>query len=379
MKIAIITHHAVCNFGAQLQVLSTYSYLHKLGHDVIILDYRCLKIQARYLATVNPEFLNQHEEFCRKFIPLSVRCHSSEELIECCQKLDPDLIITGSDAVFRLLPSGEPEGHFPNPFWLTWVKKSNGLSCAKASLAASAHGANYYRLPVNTLKGIRAALVEMNFVSVRDRWSQLMVSSVTIGKIRPARCPDPLFMLNDCFTIPDEYMNEPANNKKQYLLLMPNKGFLTNDWVLDFKSIAHSHGLKVFSLPWPTFETNLCVDYRIHLPISPLGWYAWIQNAAGYIGSLFHPLVAAISNEVPFVSLDMYYDPIISIRSKVLDMCATAGAQSLVIGGPRVPRLSPARAFELLHSPQQRNANRYASCAREQFTEIIAKLFAEIY
>ena len=40
MKIAILTHHWVMNFGANLQALATYNFLKLLGHEVIFLNYR---------------------------------------------------------------------------------------------------------------------------------------------------------------------------------------------------------------------------------------------------------------------------------------------------------------------------------------------------
>ena len=38
MKIGILTFYRVANFGANLQALSTYSYLCKHGHEVVFLE-----------------------------------------------------------------------------------------------------------------------------------------------------------------------------------------------------------------------------------------------------------------------------------------------------------------------------------------------------
>jgi len=40
MKIGLITHHWVPNFGANLQALASYLYLKSLGHEVIVIDYK---------------------------------------------------------------------------------------------------------------------------------------------------------------------------------------------------------------------------------------------------------------------------------------------------------------------------------------------------
>ena len=39
MKIGILAYHSACNFGATLQLLSTYSYLKNNGHDPLVINW----------------------------------------------------------------------------------------------------------------------------------------------------------------------------------------------------------------------------------------------------------------------------------------------------------------------------------------------------
>ena len=39
MKVAIITRHAICNYGSFLQTYALQKEIDKLGHEAVIIDY----------------------------------------------------------------------------------------------------------------------------------------------------------------------------------------------------------------------------------------------------------------------------------------------------------------------------------------------------
>ncbi len=53
MKIGIMTHHWVPNFGANLQALSNFKYFESLGHDVSLINYRGSDLIEHYTSLVS--------------------------------------------------------------------------------------------------------------------------------------------------------------------------------------------------------------------------------------------------------------------------------------------------------------------------------------
>ena len=48
MKIGLLAYHAVCNFGAMLQLLSTYMFLKNHGHEPVIINWVAKDLEDYY-------------------------------------------------------------------------------------------------------------------------------------------------------------------------------------------------------------------------------------------------------------------------------------------------------------------------------------------
>jgi hypothetical protein len=377
MRVGILTYHWVYNFGANLQALSTYSFLDKLGHEVWILNYRPKQLESLYRQRVEAAQAEEHERFCQLYLRQSPVCRSEEDLAGFCREIGPDAILVGSDAVFRLSKELDREDtRFPNPFWLRWVNSSLQSKPLTGALAASAMGANYYSYPISVRQGISDAIRSMAYVSVRDRWTQLMLLAITWGRCRPTLCPDPVVILDEVFQVPSEYAVAPAAVHKSYVLLSVYDGMLSENWVREFTRIAHEHELQVFSVPFPERECDLPVDRIIPLSLSPLGWYAWVQHAAGFVGVRMHPVLCSMVNNVPFLSFDTYQRGHLCISSKTYDLCTRAGTRPLCLSSQQRRDLSPSRAFEILRAGEQDSAKGYVAGARRDFSKTISELLA---
>lgn len=390
MRIGLLTHHWVQNFGANLQALSTFTFLTKMGNDVVVLNYRRKSLEDKYLQRIPAKQTETHNQFCDTYLKQSPLLRSERELTEFCGDTKFDAIIVGSDAVLRLNKKKETdEGKFPNPFWLMWVHSNLSSKPRTGCLAVSAMGTNYYSFPAKMRRDISNALRQIDYISVRDRWTRWMLFGVTLGQYWPRICPDPISVLNEVFELPDSYTLKPASFHKKYILLSVVPGRFSNDWVHKFVTIAHDHNLQVFSLPLPEGEVRLPVDRIIPLPLSPLAWYAWIQHAAGFVGSRFHPVVCSVFNDVPFVSIDTNskryfrskgYLHFIKIRmaSKQYDLCTNIQARSCCIYAPRAHKLCPHKVFEILqdwNSARVRtHVRRYVVKAKRDFAETIDSL-----
>lgn len=381
MRIALLTHHWVPNFGANLQALSTYALLSKLGNDVVVLNYRPKSLEDYYLPIVPTEQMAAHDQHSDTYLSQSPVFRREEEIAEFCNDCGFDIIVVGSDAVFHLAKKARTEHlQFPNPFWMTWASSRLKPRPRICCLAGSAMGTNYYAFPGKVRRGIRRALQQMDYISVRDRWTRWMFAGLSWGECWPRICPDPVSVLNEVFEVPKSYTREPAMFHRKYILLTVQPRKFSEEWAREFVSIAHDRGLQVFGLPRPEGEPEVPLDRTLPLPLSPLAWYAWIQHAAGLVGSWFHPAACSIFNDVPFVNIDTYsrryYRIHIRIVSKAHDICRNIGGRSRCIMSTDVHKFSPQKAFDLLQSWKSERVKRYALQASRNFAETVDEILA---
>ncbi|MGK7933251.1 MAG: polysaccharide pyruvyl transferase family protein [Microcystaceae cyanobacterium] len=393
MKIGIITYHFLCNFGANLQVLATVKYLEKLGHQVCVLNYRPPELVEKYKETVPSLQSDAHQQYCETYLPESSICGNQEAIVRVAAEEKFDVVIAGSDAVLRLWTKNLREDtKFPNPFWLTWTEEV-GVK-RKGVLAASSMGTNYLSFSSDVKSGIREALSRMNHVTVRDRWTKTLLSLISRNRYPLKICPDPVVMMNEVMSIPEEYAKEAIAEKNKYVLLSVYKNTVSEQWITDFVEAAHIKGYKVYSLPLPEYEVQGVVDKVIGFPLSPLEWYAWIQNAAAYVGVRFHPIVCALVNQVPFVALDQYelesnWNPqrrkdkilskllgsLIRFSSKTYDVCSTAKRTQYCLNPQQYSQLSPAQILDLATETIDLPTNQsFIANAQNTFVETINKI-----
>jgi hypothetical protein len=201
-------------------------------------------------------------------------------------------------------------------------------------------------------------------------------------------------MLNEVISIPEKYARKAIEQKKQYILLSVYKDTVSKQWIKDFVESAHSKGFKVYSLPLPEYEVNGEVDQIIGFPLSPLAWYAWIQNAAAYVGVRFHPIVCALANQVPFVALDQYESnwgtkrrrdkiltkplrPIIRFSSKTYDVCWNAKRTKYCLNTGQYSQLSPDSIVNLATEQINLKVNKlFISKSQQIFSQTINKILS---
>ncbi len=129
MKTAVITRHAINNYGSLLQTLATQTVIEELGHSCKIIDYvrqdetyqirektslmskpnwnNSFIKRAIYLAMRQPESIisgKKFEKMQRQYLHLTKRYSTKEELIK--EKPDADCYITGSDQVWGPVGNG---------------------------------------------------------------------------------------------------------------------------------------------------------------------------------------------------------------------------------------------------------------------------------
>ena len=104
MRIGILTYHCVPNFGAQLQAMSTVGYLKRMGHTPILLHWYPKDLEALYTRRVPKIQRKCQMQFAETHFPLSSLCRNEKQLIKEIERQQLDMIITGSDALFKYKP-----------------------------------------------------------------------------------------------------------------------------------------------------------------------------------------------------------------------------------------------------------------------------------
>lgn len=203
MKIGILTFHRAENVGAALQVWALQQFLVKLGHNVLVIDYRCEEIEMTYdilyprllwkkknffsalrlyierirtykTRTIKKELFSNFRE---KNLYLSKPVTRLKDIPEC------DLYITGSDQVWNLnLIKGYNKFYF-----LDFPAKH------RISYAASLERNSYERF-WKARRSISSILQKYDGISVRESWISDKISTI-VPSMKVEVCVDPVFLI----------------------------------------------------------------------------------------------------------------------------------------------------------------------------------------
>lgn len=103
-KIGLLTYHDACNFGANLQALSTIGYFRSKGISIEVINWSPNDLQDYYSRMVIPSQRKEHSEFVNAFLPISSVCGTSEDVADLIINNGYTDVIVGSDAVFSYKP-----------------------------------------------------------------------------------------------------------------------------------------------------------------------------------------------------------------------------------------------------------------------------------
>ena len=98
-KVGLLTYHDACNFGANLQALSTIGYFRNKGISIEVINWSPNDLQDYYSRMVIPSQRKEHSEFVNAFLPISSVCRTSEDVADLIIDNGYTDVIVGSDAV----------------------------------------------------------------------------------------------------------------------------------------------------------------------------------------------------------------------------------------------------------------------------------------
>lgn len=325
MKIGIIAYNSVNNFGASLQLLSTYMFLKNKGHNPVVINWQPADLADSYTKNVNKEQQDVCLWFRKHYWTETERCTSSEDVANVIMNTGIEAVIIGSDAVAQHHPFFErivfpsrkiislrhptSDRMFPNVFWGTF-NDYLPQPVKVAVISASSQDSDYKYIWGKTKRAMSQRILAYSYISVRDQWTSDMISYLTDKQVIPTVTPDPVFAFNynaNKLVLSKEQIRERFNLPDNYYLLsFKTAKTVSQRWIDDFQEIAKSKNISCVSLPFSDTDTFGKCDYKIPYPISPIEWYSLIIHSQGYIGNNMHPIVVSIHNSIPFFSFDNY-------------------------------------------------------------------------
>ena len=325
MRIGILTYHAACNFGANLQALSTIDYFRNKGDEVRLINFLPEELEKYYVRRVPEVQYEEHRHFREELFPLTRKCKDEKSVAEVIEEEKIEAVIIGSDAVMQHHPLRSriifPCRRFisiyhptndrmcPNPFWGSFMPLLN-REIPICYMSASSQNSAFQMATKKEREMMRSCLERFSYISTRDDWTAKMVTSITNGKIKPDITPDPVFAFN--YNVKSQISEESIRHKydlkgKYYLLSFLNNETVSQEWLDAFQRLAENNGIECVAMPFPNgVKFKHPFKKEIPLPLSPLAWYALIKYSSGYVGHNMHPIVVSLHNAVPCFSFDQY-------------------------------------------------------------------------
>lgn len=327
MKIGLLAYHAVCNFGAMLQLLSTYMFLKNHGHEPVIINWVAKDLENYYAQNTPISQIENQLKLRLQLWKETALCRTIKDVANIISNEQIDAVIIGSDAVAQHHPLFErivfpcrniiainsvtSDVVFPNPFWGIWTDYLD-KPVPVALMSAASQDSKYKYISKKLRKQMKERIMAFSYVSVRDVDTQKMFSFITEGQCCPSVTPDPVFAFNQnaALLVPskEELMKKYGLSGKYMLISFKNEKRcnVSQTWLNKFQDIAKHHGIQCVSLPFSTSLSAGELENKIALPLNPIDWYALLKYSCGYIGNNMHPIVVCIHNTVPFFSFDNY-------------------------------------------------------------------------
>lgn len=347
MRIGILTFYRVPNFGANLQAVSTYLYLKKIGHTPIFLHYISEWASRIYKKNAQNLQFKAHFDFVDSIIiEQSGEIHTSDEMRKAIKEYKIDAIIVGSDAVAQHHPLFstlnihqslkswlrpiQPELRFPHLYWGCGYIGEVPM----AFMSVSSQNSPYKKFSSSTRCQMKEILNQLTYASVRDTWTQNLYKSVGYVQDVPIT-PDPVFAFNqnasELIPTKEDICNR-FHLPEKYALIGLKSQVLSFENLTLFKNEMEKKGISSVAFPIITgIKYKHPFNHVINTPLSPIDWYAIIRYSQAYIGNNMHPIVVCLHNAIPCFSLDnwgttdFWGKKIKDNSSKVLDILTRAG------------------------------------------------------
>lgn len=310
MKIAIMTQPLGSNYGGIVQAYALQKVLRDLGHDVVTIDrqhnkrsfvvrslrpfkstiYKILgKKVTRKLSSEQNKYIHLGmTDFINRYIQLSKPIDSNADLKTHYQKANYDLVIVGSDQVWR--PKYSPSIY---NFFIDFVKKED-----KGIAYAASFGTDEWELDKAQTKRCKNLIKKFDAISVRES-SAVMLCKERLG-VDAHLVLDPTMLV----TI-DEYEKLLSNHKKQgegkILRYILDNSKHNNDII---NQIATQLDKLIFSAQPSRKLTDISSDNMDEYKYPCVEeWIMSFRDADFVVTDSFHGCVFSIIFNKPFIAI----------------------------------------------------------------------------
>lgn len=291
MKIGIITHHYIKNYGAFLQTYALQQYLTETYPDaeVVIVNYVKRKHQiiniggcfrffwkkesiGAYLEKIKiPGTFSKAE---KQYLNITKKVRNAEEI----NALELDAIIIGSDEVWHY------EDKSASP-----IKFAVGLKADKIiSYAPSCGGVNLdHPIPNYVQEGLK----KFTSLSARDDLSEQLVQRVL--NITPARVLDPTLLYD--FPVYEDAFTRKIKQEKYLLMYFCER--LPEEGHQKIRDYADAHGWKIYGAgEYAKYYSEITIN------VSPFQWVEMFRNAQFVLTGTFHGAVFSLITQRNFAA-----------------------------------------------------------------------------
>ncbi|MDE5984746.1 MAG: polysaccharide pyruvyl transferase family protein [Eubacterium sp.] len=304
-KVAIITRHAVSNYGSVLQAYALQKAIGSFGFESEIIDYirfdedykniadtlvkksswnKNIATRLVYKSIQSPEYIKMGRAFekYRKnlLIESSTRYCSIDELKKNPPKAD--IYCTGSDQVWGAIGNDEIDG----AYFLDFVPDSKKKIAYAASFGKT-------EASHKSSKKLRKYLSSYDYITVREKSAVEIINKLGLNNVTQVLDPTLLLDKNEWSKLIDNDIND------KYVLLYQLHSNPEMDCYAD--EFAKKAGLKLIRLT-PLFHRTFKSGKAVYLPdIST--FLSYIKNAEYMITDSFHGTAFAINFNTQFIDI----------------------------------------------------------------------------
>lgn len=307
MKIGILTHHYVKNYGAFLQMRGLYKTLERLypEAEILIIDYVRKKHWRKniihvlhYRRTIDTpstyaKKIKQLSVFTKyeKSLPRTEKVRNEKEI----NALGLDMLVLGSDEIWNLHGSG----YHP-------LKCGYGLE--KMNVIAYAPSVGAVTDETMIPKEVQLGISSIKRISGRDIETIKFVKRASGNEA--VKMLDPTFLYNFDLDIAKEKI---APKPYKYILVYDCK--LTDELVKELRQYADKHGYKILGAgDYKPFYDEVTIN------LTPFEWVSLFRNAEKVITGTFHGTVFSIKYDRDVVCYPTEKNRINKILSLLTDM-----------------------------------------------------------
>jgi len=308
MKVAVITRHAVLNYGSFLQTYATQKIIEQLGYECEIIDYirkdehysviektllrpkpqwnKSWVRKAVYLALRQPESFiagKKFEEHRIKYLNLSKRYSSAQELKQDLPQTN--CFMVGSDQVWG--PVGA--GVLDDCYFLSFVDKGGYKFSYASSFGRIDYSIDEENHMGDLLKRFNLRLVRED--SAIDRLKKMGLEAEQVL--------DPTLLLDRDSWLSKAHEQNINKGKSGYILVYQlHKDSRLGQYA---KELAKQKGKKLFRVS-PTLH-HITRPGRFVYCLDPFKFISVLSNAGYLITDSFHGTAFAINLNIPFVEI----------------------------------------------------------------------------